>query len=255
MNPQPPQNICITPATATPSRELSGWLTRFARALVVIAIPPFLVLTSIQMVMTETFLNIEYRRPGFPADPYGFSQDDRLTLAPVAIEYLRNDQGIDFLGSLTFDGNPLFNERELKHMEDVKLVTRAAFRVHVVVTLGLIIAIAILSWPSDKRRVLANALFEGGIFSLLLIASLIVLILASWDTFFTQFHQVFFEGESWLFRRSDTLIRLFPEQFWFDIALVIGALTTGGAILLVVATTLWRREPRLTDETTHSSTD
>ena len=48
--------------------------------------------------------------------------------------------------------------------------------------------------------------------------------LAFWQ-FFTLFHSLFFEGDSWLFLYSDTLIRLFPMQFWQDAFLWAGVIS------------------------------
>lgn len=39
------------------------------------------------------------------------------------------------------------------------------------------------------------------------------------------FHELLFEPDTWYFPTSDTLIRLYPEQFWFDSALTIGGIT------------------------------
>jgi hypothetical protein len=59
--------------------------------------------------------------PGFPADRYGFTTADRLYWADIAVDYLVNTAGIEFLADLRFeDGSPVYNERELKHMVDVK---------------------------------------------------------------------------------------------------------------------------------------
>ena len=42
--------------------------------------------------------------------------------------------------------------------------------------------------------------------------------------FFSWFHSLFFNGDSWLFEYSDTLIRLFPIRFWQDaIIFIVGA--------------------------------
>jgi len=71
------------------------------------------------------FPEIEYRMPGFPADEYGFTIQDRLQWSRISIDYLLNDADISFLGDLTFpDGSPLFNGRELSHMQDVKNVVQ-----------------------------------------------------------------------------------------------------------------------------------
>jgi uncharacterized membrane protein len=45
---------------------------------------------------------------------------------------------------------------------------------------------------------------------------------------------MFFAQGTWQFLYSDTLIRMFPEQFWFDAALVIGTLTSLGAIVILI---------------------
>jgi uncharacterized membrane protein len=50
--------------------------------------------------------------------------------------------------------------------------------------------------------------------------------------FFAWFHSLFFEGDSWLFRFSDTLIRLFPLRFWQDAFLVAAAIALGGGVAL-----------------------
>jgi len=44
-------------------------------------------------------------------------------------------------------------------------------------------------------------------------------------SFFADFHHLFFQGNSWLFPDSDTLIRLYPLQFWQDAVLSIGIIS------------------------------
>jgi uncharacterized membrane protein len=39
------------------------------------------------------------------------------------------------------------------------------------------------------------------------------------------FHQLFFQPGSWTFDFSNTLIRLFPEKFWYDAVLTISSLS------------------------------
>jgi integral membrane protein (TIGR01906 family) len=52
----------------------------------------------------------------------------------------------------------------------------------------------------------------------------------SWWKFFSTFHSLFFEEGTWVFLRSDTLIRLFPERFWMDVAVLVVALLIAEAI-------------------------
>jgi integral membrane protein (TIGR01906 family) len=217
--------------------------------------PALLVLTGVRMVMSVPFLQLEYHRPRFPEDRYGFTQEDRLRYAPYAVRYLLNDSDINYLGDRQLDGESMFNSRELRHMEDVKVVTKAAMTIHTMVSLITIGIVIILVRRSETRRHLRQALFEGGAFTILLIIVLIALALMNWDFFFTGFHKIFFEGDSWQFSTSDTLIRLFPERFWFDAALSIGLITILGALLSMLISWLWGRHTnRPTEPRTINST-
>ena len=60
----------------------------------------------------------------------------------------------------------------------------------------------------------------------------------SFDQFFTLFHALFFEGDTWIFSYEDTLIQLFPLPFWYDAALIIVGSTIGLA-LLIAAFAAW----------------
>ena len=53
-------------------------------------------------------------------------------------------------------------------------------------------------------------------------------------SFFAGFHSLFFEGDSWLFLYSDTLIRLFPIRFWQDAFLLAAAIALGGGVALAL---------------------
>ncbi|HEU4745662.1 MAG TPA: DUF1461 domain-containing protein, partial [Anaerolineales bacterium] len=53
-------------------------------------------------------------------------------------------------------------------------------------------------------------------------------------SFFAGFHSLFFEGDSWLFLYSDTLIRLFPIRFWQDAFLLAAVLALGGGVALAL---------------------
>lgn len=218
-------------------------LPSLIRLFFTLAVPVLLILFAARIIMFgEWFVRFEYSRPGFPKDVYGFTTEDRLNYAPFALEYLFNDSGIAYLEDLTFpDGSALFNDRELRHMEDVKVVTRYAFRF---LYTGLVIALGLglLAWRhSSYRASMVRGLIAGSSLTLSLIGAIVVVAVATWDTFFTTFHTMFFESGTWRFAYSDTLIRLFPEQFWFDAALVVGAFTVSGALGILLIVWIGRR--------------
>ena len=44
----------------------------FVRLYFSLAVPLWLVLAGVRLLLSEQFLHFEYQRPGFPADAYGF---------------------------------------------------------------------------------------------------------------------------------------------------------------------------------------
>ncbi len=74
--------------------------------LVTIFIPIALTFLGLRLLLTNAFLQVEYRTPGFPADAFGFTLQDRLHWSRLSVDYLVNHADISFLGNLTFpDGS------------------------------------------------------------------------------------------------------------------------------------------------------
>lgn len=202
-----------------------GWV-------VSLVIPVILLLTAIRVLLTPAFVNIEYRLPGFPEDTFGMTQEQRLQYSSLALDYLLNDEDVSFLGDQQFeDGTPLYNERELGHMVDVKDLTQSVMDVWLML-LVILGGLAGAAWHfgffDDFRAWLAR----GGQLTMALILVALVFIALSFNALFTGFHRIFFEGDTWLFQFSDTLIRLFPLRFWQDVFIALGslALLGGGAL-------------------------
>ena len=207
--------------------------------LVALLIPLALIGLGLRLLLTTAFLHLEYNMPHFPPDEYGFTKEDRLQWAPYALKYLVNNADISYLGDLKFDdGTPLYNERELSHMEDVKRVTKGALNVWYA-TLALLLALGIWSRRGGWEQLYRQGLMRGGwaMVGLAVGIGLIVTVGIAvnpsvfWG-FFTAFHHLFFEGNSWLFLYSDTLIRLFPIRFWQDAFLIASFIALGGGLTL-----------------------
>jgi integral membrane protein (TIGR01906 family) len=211
-----------------------GWL-------VTLLTPVVLVLTSVRLLMMPAFLTFEYNTPNFPADYYGFTKEDRLYWSNIALEYLLNNAGIEFLGDLSFDdGSPVYNGRELGHMVDVKIALGTALQVWRL-SLGALVLLAIWAWLGGWIEAYRRGLGRGGWLTAIAIAGIIVFVLLSFGVFFVAFHNVFFEPGTWMFEFSDTLIRLFPERFWRDIFIYVGVLSGGAGLLMGF---LLNRKPR-----------
>lgn len=190
-------------------------------------VPILLLLIGVRILMSPLFLEVEYRTPNFPDDSYGFSQEDRLMWAPYVWDYVLKPNNISYLGDLEFeDGSEVFNDRELKHMVDVKVLAGwglGALYTGLAIFLGLGIWAWRGGWWGNYRLMLAN----GGKITVVVLSLLIAYMLVNFNQIFVGFHALFFTGDTWLFLFSDTLIRLFPIRFWQDVFIMVGLFTFG----------------------------
>jgi integral membrane protein (TIGR01906 family) len=208
---------------------------------IALLVPIALIGLGLRLLLTPLFLQIEYNMPYFPPDEYGLTKEDRLKWAPYALDYLVNNEGISYLGDLKFDdGTLLYNERELSHMDDVKLVTQGALRVWYA-SLAILLLLGLWAWFGGWWQDYRLGLMRGGwlMVGLAVTVGLIVVIGIALDpnvfwNFFAGFHSLFFEGDSWLFLYSDTLIRLFPIRFWQDAFLLAAVIALGGGVALAL---------------------
>jgi integral membrane protein (TIGR01906 family) len=218
-------------------------MKKFSSWLVTLLVPVELVLFGVGVLLSPLYINVEYRLPYFPADPYGFTFEERLTWADLSIDYLLNSEEIDFLANLKFedgiqaagscedylpprDCSYLYNDRELSHMYDVKIVVRYAILVFLgslLILIGVGIWAKKSNWWSEYRF----ALGRGGWLTVGLITAMLVYLVINFNNLFITFHEIFFRSGTWVFRFSDSLIRLFPVVFWRDAFIWVGVIALG----------------------------
>jgi integral membrane protein (TIGR01906 family) len=220
------------------------------RWLIVLAVPITLLAANLNIVTRQWFVHWEYSKAGFPADPFGLSVGERTELAEVCVDYLATNAPIALLEDLRLpDGEPAFNARELRHMVDVQGAYQMLLAAGIVGAIVLCSGVGVLSIKGLPYRRISGALVNGALLSLGMLGVVGMYMVLGWQSFFTFFHRIFFEGETWLFPYSDTLIRLFPMRFWMDVAIVIvGLLTAEAAVIAGFGTTLARRDRREADK-------
>ncbi len=212
-------------------------LKKILQVLVTISTPFIFLMFAVRVMLTPLFLQVEYNLPGFPAGPYGFTREQRLYFSKISVDYLLNNEGIEFLQNQKIDeGTPLYNARELSHMLDVKILVKnmlAAWSGLLLIWLLLLV----LAWRGKWLLDFLLAVSNGGWLTLGLILILLTAVLVDFDGLFTAFHHLFFVGDTWLFYYSDSLIRLFPMRFWRDAFILTGGVT----ILLALISALSRK--------------
>jgi len=210
---------------------------------ITILVPIVLFMLTIRLLITPIFAQVAYRLPGFPPDPFGFTQSDRLKWSEPTILYLINNDDISALEELEFeDGTPIYNAQELSHMVDVKVLV-FGMRVALTITMILLALFSFLAVRRGLENRLWSAYNRGGWALVGFIGFILVFVGLSFSNLFTWFHQIFFESGTWQFYTSDTLIRLFPMRFWRDAFIFVGMMS----LLLGVLTILISKKKFISD--------
>jgi integral membrane protein (TIGR01906 family) len=212
---------------------------------IAVVVPPTLIANALRVLATDTFVRYELGRDGFPADRYGFTDEEREELALLGLRSIQaGSEGIVLLERATLpDGSPAFDERELDHMADVRALFVPLQRGGLVVML----AVGILGLALARTRfrlAVPRGLLVGALATLAVAILLVPVILLGFDGFFTRFHEMFFEGDSWRFSSTDTLLRIYPERFWEDVSQLAAAITVFQALVLAPLAWWWLRAAR-----------
>jgi integral membrane protein (TIGR01906 family) len=227
----------------------NNWLS-IVRAIVIVVMPFFLGFLAIRLIIwgAPYYVTYEYAKPNFPEDlnRYSpadrealglepFTEEQRRELALVAVDYLNRsepaEEVIYLLEEQRLPGSeqPLYNDAEIGHMIDVKRLTDAIGRLLWIAATIVVVGLGLLWWQSGDSKFVFRTVMQGGIATTLLLLLLALFIVFGWSLFFVQFHELLFPPGTWTFAYSDSLIRLFPEKFWFDVGVLlsIGALSFG----------------------------
>lgn len=230
------------------ARGRPAWVGIVAAVLVAaiaVTVTPILVVTALRVLATGTFVRLELGRDGFPPDRYGLTDEQRDALALIGLRSIRpGSEGMVLLERATLpSGSPAFGARELSHMRDVRTLFGHALRAQLVAVVVLAV-LALALARTSLRTVVPLGLLAGALATLAVALLAIPLILLGFDGFFVRFHEVFFSGDTWRFNDADTLIRLYPEQFWQDVSRLAAAITVLQALLLAPLAWLWLRAAR-----------
>jgi integral membrane protein (TIGR01906 family) len=214
---------------------------KIVRWLVILAMPVLLTVSTVRLLIawdSPSYPEFEYGR--IAPDQFGFSDEERLQLAMDTMAYLRRSEPasevIFMLEDLRIPGTdePLYNEAEIGHMLDVKVVADAfkpAMWISGIIVVGGLIYLMV---REQTRFFGAKTMQYSGLFTVGLVLVVMLFMFLAWSLAFTVFHNIFFDTGTWQFLYTDSLIRLFPEQFWFDFGTIwtVMILAGGGLIAL-----------------------
>jgi integral membrane protein (TIGR01906 family) len=219
------------------------YLRSLALFLFVIALPVTLVTTNVRFAADEGRI-YEY---GF--DKYdvaartGFPREEISRVGQELRRYFNNNE--KSISVLVEEGGQevsFFNARETAHLRDVKDLFQITFRVQEIgIAFVFTYVVGVFIWAREgSLRRLATQVLAGSLVAIAVILALGGVALLGFDRAFEQFHFIAFNNDLWrLDPRTDHLIQMFPEDFWFDVSMLVGLLTLAEAAVLALASGLY----------------
>ena len=217
---------------------MPNWLKGLFVLVLSIGIPPFLVLSAVHIFLTPGWIAFAYGRADFPKAEL-FSDSARLYNASESLLYCTGDRTL-----AQFKALGVYNDREIKHMTDVRQVIERERVFYAVDAALLLVAFAALAFRKVTHSFAARGLYRGAVLTIVLFAGIGLFAATGFNTFFTLFHKVFFEGDTWLFLYTDSLIQFYPLPFWIDTTFSIVGLAVVGALMLGAVGWLWGKRAR-----------
>lgn len=172
--------------------------------------------------------------------------DDVMTVTKYMMSYLKGkEETLSIESTIEGKQQDFFNEQDRFHMGEVQNLFLKGILLRRIAMVILVAAFMILRWQDKeewKGRLAKAYEWTLGV-TVLLFGVLGIAISMNFTRCFTIFHEIFFDNDLWLFdARTDYMIRMLPEGFFFDMVIRIGSFFTGLLIVLLIIAEAVRRK-------------
>ena len=212
--------------------------SRIPALLLVAAVPLFLITTSVAWAVNDAGL---YRQ-GF--ERYRISIITRISgpdLERIGSEIRRyfnsGEEPLSVQARVQGIERELFNDREVRHMADVKRLVWGVYAAAAVsgAYLLLVTATGLALRQRQEDAGFARLYLAGGILTLGLLLLVGLLSLTGFESLFLAFHRISFSNDLWqLDQNTDFLLMMFPQAFWFDATMRVAGSAVVGALVAIV---------------------
>ena len=227
--------------------RLSSILKGVAAGLFVISLPVLFGTITLRWLVSDTgWYRAGFAKYGVSART-GISPDELGRAANEISSYLLlGRQDINIPVKVGGEIRPLFNQRELLHMQDVQKLLHGFYNLGLAAgTYALLYLATSRLWlRGDYRRSLGNKLRWGGGLTVALFGLFGVASMFDFDQLFLEFHLISFDNDLWMLDPTkDNLIMMFPQGFWYDSAIRMALGTGAQALAALLVGSLLARKP------------
>ena len=201
----------------TASPDLLDWVRGIVTVAFVLLLPFLIIGTSLRALVTDRDFMLRGFHDNQVAQTTGLDEPQLERIADAFVAYFQAPPGQIQLQVTAFgQSRLLFNDKEVKHMEDVQALIQFFMRMQVVAAAVVVVRVVLAVVPSRDLGALGRDMLLSTALMVGLIALIGVLSFVDFDALWTRFHQIAFRNDLWqLDPRTDYLIMLFPEPFWY----------------------------------------
>jgi len=241
-----------SPATSVTSRvsptpDLLLWVRAVISVVFVVMLPLLLIGTSLRALVSDRDFLLRGFEDNQVAATTGLDQPQLQRIADAFVSYFEAPPGPLQL-QVTVRGlpRPLFNDREVQHMEDVQALVQAFLRLQLVAAAVVVVRLA-FSLVVDRSLVpLGREMLLSTALMVALVVIIGVLAVLDFDDLWLRFHEIAFRNDLWQLDPSrDYLIMLFPEPFWYAATFRMAASVAVQTLVVAVLGTAFLFSPRL----------
>lgn len=178
--------------------------------LLIIFLPMYIFLKGVEINAFNKKIYIDSYKKNNVVDITGKELEELEIITEDIFSYLRDDSDEEILSSY-------FNSREIKHMEDVKVLFERGFKIKKLSLALFLFAIIGLVVLGESSKI-AKGIFYGNLVWWFIIIILFMFTTMNFNKYFTYFHEIFFDNDLWLLNPyEDLLIQMLPEEFFINI--------------------------------------
>lgn len=218
-------------------------MLKYLRTLAYISVFVAIIITSVDVMSFDLNFFKDFYSKNDSAEEIGVSYSDLILSTEVLLDYTRGrNDSLDVMVTVDDRKEMMFNKREVDHMVDVKDLYLGAMFIRNLAA-GFFVLIVLMDILRKKFSFEQHwqSVKSAGTIMFALIAFIVMAAVIDFNTFWTNFHLIFFRNDLWLLNpNTDRLILMVPLDFFISlvtriiIASIVGLSTVIGFVYIFV---------------------
>jgi integral membrane protein (TIGR01906 family) len=202
-----------------------------------------MLLSTIEYVVfdTENYQK-EYAKLGVETET-GLDHEDLLRVTQGLLDYLHGIRDeLNIKANISGMSQEVFTQRETAHMVDVRDLLNKGYELRKISFFGSLIAFLGLCLTARGRslRFLTRGILAGVCLFVIILTCIGLFMLQDFEVYWNRIHEVIFSNDLWLLDPAESiLIRMVPEQFFFDMIKRIMLIFSSFLVIITVPSILY----------------